>query len=100
LGAPLQPPVPPLLGGRSFTIGPFYAKPELLIGFFNTGFLRLNSCRAKTRKSRDVNCGLLGDNAVSARGVLREGERLEGSPIDFSLFNRSYDDDDIAEKKK
>jgi branched-chain amino acid transport system permease protein len=25
--------VPPLLGGRSFTIGPFYAKPELLIGF-------------------------------------------------------------------
>jgi hypothetical protein len=22
-----------LLGGRSFTIGPFYAKPELLIGF-------------------------------------------------------------------
>jgi len=23
----------PLLGGRSFTIGPFYAKPELLIGF-------------------------------------------------------------------
>jgi hypothetical protein len=24
---------PPLLGGRSFTIGPFYAKPELLIGF-------------------------------------------------------------------
>lgn len=28
-----RPPVPPLLGGRSFTIGPFYAKPELLIGF-------------------------------------------------------------------
>jgi branched-chain amino acid transport system permease protein len=25
--------VPPLLAGRSFTIGPFYAKPELLIGF-------------------------------------------------------------------
>ena len=25
--------MPPLLGGRSFTIGPFYAKPELLIGF-------------------------------------------------------------------
>jgi branched-chain amino acid transport system permease protein len=25
--------VPPLLGGRSFTIGPFYAKPELLLGF-------------------------------------------------------------------
>jgi branched-chain amino acid transport system permease protein len=25
--------VPPLLGGRSFAIGPFYAKPELLIGF-------------------------------------------------------------------
>jgi branched-chain amino acid transport system permease protein len=25
--------VPPLLGGRSFTIGPFYAKAELLIGF-------------------------------------------------------------------
>ena len=25
--------VPPMLGGRSFTIGPFYAKPELLIGF-------------------------------------------------------------------
>jgi hypothetical protein len=25
--------LPPLLGGRSFTIGPFYAKPELLIGF-------------------------------------------------------------------
>jgi branched-chain amino acid transport system permease protein len=25
--------VPPLLGGRSFSIGPFYAKPELLIGF-------------------------------------------------------------------
>lgn len=25
--------VPPLLDGRSFTIGPFYAKPELLIGF-------------------------------------------------------------------
>ena len=24
---------PPVLGGRSFTIGPFYAKPELLIGF-------------------------------------------------------------------
>ena len=28
-----RPPVPPLLGGRSFTIGPFYATPELLIGF-------------------------------------------------------------------
>ena len=28
-----RPPVPPVLGGRSFTIGPFYAKPELLIGF-------------------------------------------------------------------
>ena len=28
-----RPPVPPLLGGCSFTIGPFYAKPELLIGF-------------------------------------------------------------------
>ena len=26
--------VPPMLGGRSFSIGPFYAKPELLIGFF------------------------------------------------------------------
>ena len=25
--------VPPLLGGRSWTIGPFYAKPELVIGF-------------------------------------------------------------------
>ena len=25
--------VPPLLGGRSFTFGPFYAKPELVIGF-------------------------------------------------------------------
>ena len=25
--------MPPLLGGRSFTIGPFYATPELLIGF-------------------------------------------------------------------
>jgi branched-chain amino acid transport system permease protein len=25
--------VPPILGGRSFSIGPFYAKPELLIGF-------------------------------------------------------------------
>src|SRR5215213_8456812 len=25
--------VPPLLGGRSFTFGPFYVKPELLIGF-------------------------------------------------------------------
>lgn len=25
--------VPPMLGGRSFTFGPFYAKPELLIGF-------------------------------------------------------------------
>ena len=25
--------MPPVLGGRSFTIGPFYAKPELLIGF-------------------------------------------------------------------
>jgi branched-chain amino acid transport system permease protein len=25
--------VPPLLGGRSWTIGPFYAKPELIIGF-------------------------------------------------------------------
>jgi branched-chain amino acid transport system permease protein len=25
--------VPPLLGGRSFTFGPFFAKPELLIGF-------------------------------------------------------------------
>ena len=25
--------VPPMLGGRSFSIGPFYAKPELLIGF-------------------------------------------------------------------
>jgi branched-chain amino acid transport system permease protein len=25
--------VPPLMGGRSFTIGPFYVKPELLIGF-------------------------------------------------------------------
>lgn len=25
--------VPPLLAGRSFTVGPFYAKPELLIGF-------------------------------------------------------------------
>jgi branched-chain amino acid transport system permease protein len=25
--------VPPLLAGRPFTIGPFYAKPELLIGF-------------------------------------------------------------------
>jgi branched-chain amino acid transport system permease protein len=25
--------VPPLLGGRSFTVGPFYVKPELLIGF-------------------------------------------------------------------
>src|SRR5262249_48907827 len=24
--------VPPLLGGRSFTFGPFFAKPELLIG--------------------------------------------------------------------
>ena len=31
--AALGRPVPPLLGGRSFTIGPFYAKPELLIGF-------------------------------------------------------------------
>ena len=28
-----RPPVSPLLGGRSFTIGPFYANPELLIGF-------------------------------------------------------------------
>ena len=28
-----RPPVPPLLGGRSFTICPFYATPELLIGF-------------------------------------------------------------------
>ena len=28
-----RPPVPPLLGGRSFTIGPFYATPELLIGY-------------------------------------------------------------------
>ena len=25
--------VPPMLGGRSWTFGPFYAKPELLIGF-------------------------------------------------------------------
>jgi len=25
--------VPPLLGGRSWTFGPFYAKPELVIGF-------------------------------------------------------------------
>ena len=25
--------VPPLMGGRAFAIGPFYAKPELLIGF-------------------------------------------------------------------
>jgi branched-chain amino acid transport system permease protein len=25
--------VPPMLGGRPFSIGPFYAKPELLIGF-------------------------------------------------------------------
>ena len=25
--------VPPMLGGRSFTFGPFFAKPELLIGF-------------------------------------------------------------------
>lgn len=25
--------VPPLLGGRSISLGPFYAKPELLIGF-------------------------------------------------------------------
>ena len=25
--------VPPMLGGRSFAFGPFYAKPELLIGF-------------------------------------------------------------------
>jgi branched-chain amino acid transport system permease protein len=25
--------VPPLLGGRSFALGPFYARPELLIGF-------------------------------------------------------------------
>jgi branched-chain amino acid transport system permease protein len=25
--------VPPMLGGRSFSVGPFYAKPELLIGF-------------------------------------------------------------------
>src|SRR6266852_4541074 len=25
--------VPPLLGGRSWVIGPFYAKPELVIGF-------------------------------------------------------------------
>jgi branched-chain amino acid transport system permease protein len=25
--------VPPILGGRSFTLGPFYVKPELLIGF-------------------------------------------------------------------
>jgi branched-chain amino acid transport system permease protein len=25
--------VPPMLGGRSFMLGPFYAKPELLIGF-------------------------------------------------------------------
>jgi hypothetical protein len=68
LGAALQPPVPPLLGGRSFTIGPFYAKPELLIGFFNTGFLRLISCRAKTRKSRDVNCGLRSEITQSRHG--------------------------------
>jgi branched-chain amino acid transport system permease protein len=32
LSADLQD-VPPILGGRSFTFGPFYAKPELLIGF-------------------------------------------------------------------
>jgi len=32
LSADLQD-VPPILGGRSFAFGPFYAKPELLIGF-------------------------------------------------------------------
>ena len=36
--------VPPLFGGRSWTFGPFYAKPELLLGFAGRGRLHASGC--------------------------------------------------------
>ena len=48
-----RPPVPPLLGGRSFTIGPFYATPELLIGFAAAAMIALALWPAITVPVRD-----------------------------------------------